>query len=125
RALRRGRRPPGGHSIFSAVAPARSRQLSRRTLRSPATVEAYLQAGMTPRFIERALAIESETMKHRKRLARAYKKMRAVHADDPTGFAERWRATAKRWGFRDVNDLIAEHNNWYPVERRLPLNPRT
>ena len=80
---------------------------------------------MTPRFIERALAIESQTMKHRKRLARAYKKMRAVHADDPTGFAERWRATAKRWGFRDVNDLIAEHNNWYPVERRLPLNPRT
>ena len=80
---------------------------------------------MTPRFIERALAIESETTKHRNRLARAYKKMRAAYADDPAGFAEHWRARANRWSFAGVNALIAEHNNWYPVERRLPLNPRT
>jgi hypothetical protein len=27
--------------------------------------------------------------------------------------------------FRDINALIAEHNEWYPVERDLPMNPRT
>ena len=101
------------------------RLISKRTLNSPSSVEAYLQAGMTPRFIERALQIETVTKRHRNRLARAYERARKNYGDDPAEFAERWRRTAERWSFADVNALIAEHNQWYPVERRLPLNPRT
>ena len=29
------------------------------------------------------------------------------------------------WDFREVNQLIHDHNEWYPVERDLPMNPRT
>lgn len=100
-------------------------RISRRTLSSPATVEAYLQAGVIPRFIERARQIEDDTRRHRRRLERAYELARRRHHDDEEAFIAHWRATAKRWRFDQVNALIAEHNEWYPAERRLPLNPRT
>ena len=32
---------------------------------------------------------------------------------------------AHRWRFDDLNDLIREHNEWYPIESGLPLDPRT
>jgi hypothetical protein len=38
---------------------------------------------------------------------------------------DRWREVAESWDFREVNQLIHEHNEWYPVERDLPMNPRT
>jgi hypothetical protein len=101
------------------------RRFGRRTVSSTATIEQYLRAGATPRFIERALQIEDAISRHRRRLARAYRLTRARHAGDPQGFERRWRAVAQRWAFADVNELIAEHNQWYPAERRLPMNPRT
>jgi hypothetical protein len=101
------------------------RRVSRRVLSSPSSVEAYLQAGVIPRFIERARQIEDEKERQRIRVERAYEWMRGKYADDPELFAEHWRAMAERWSFDDVNALIAEHNRWYPAERRLPLNPRT
>jgi hypothetical protein len=100
-------------------------RISRRTLSSPATVAAYLQAGVVPRFIERAREIEDGKRRHRARLERAYGWMREKHAGEPSRFAELWRAMAERWRFDDVNTLVDEHNKWYPAERRLPLNPRT
>jgi hypothetical protein len=36
-----------------------------------------------------------------------------------------WRAHAERIDFTEVNELIAAHNRWYPVEARLPMDPRT
>ena len=88
-------------------------------------MEAYLQAGVMPRFIERARQIEDDTIRHRVRLERTYEWMKRKHAGDPATFAEHWLRTARRWSFHDVNELIEQHNEWYPVERRLPLNPRT
>lgn len=38
---------------------------------------------------------------------------------------ERWPAVAERWSFHEVNDLIDRHNRWYPLEARLPMDPRT
>ena len=32
---------------------------------------------------------------------------------------------ATRWPFAETNELIERHNEWYPIERRLPVNPRT
>jgi hypothetical protein len=101
------------------------RRIARRSLRNSSTVEQYLQAGVVPRFIERAQQIEGETRRHRQRLERAYEWAKEQHPDDPEGFARRWIEIAENWRFDDVNDLIDEHNRWYPAERRLPLNPRT
>ena len=36
-----------------------------------------------------------------------------------------WRRTAERWDFGEVNDLIERHNRYYPIESRLPMDPRT
>jgi hypothetical protein len=101
------------------------RRISRRTLSSPSSVEAYLKGGVIPRFIERARQIEDETQRQRVRLERAYDWMRGKYAGEPERFAEHWTGMARRWSFADVNDLIKQHNSWYPAERRLPLNPRT
>lgn len=94
-------------------------------MRSTASVEQYLQAGVVPRFVERARQIEDMTRRHRQRLERAYAWVREQHPGDELGFAQHWRALAETWRFDDVNELIEEHNRWYPAERRLPLNPRT
>jgi hypothetical protein len=47
-----------------------------------------------------------------------------VHAD-ASGFTRAWRAEVERVSFDEVNDLIERHNRWYPVESRLPMDPRT
>ena len=35
-----------------------------------------------------------------------------------------WRVR-RGWDFEELNALIEQHNAWYPIERDLPLNPRT
>jgi hypothetical protein len=47
----------------------------------------------------------------------------AEHTDDDA-FARAWRERVEAWSFDEVNDLIARHNRWYPVESRLPMDPR-
>jgi hypothetical protein len=100
------------------------RRIGRRALRSVSSVEKYLQAGVVPRFIERSRQIEDGTRRHRQRLERAYDWARETHPD-PVDFAGYWQHLAETWRFDDINELIDEHNEWYPAERRLPLNPRT
>jgi hypothetical protein len=65
----------------------------------------------------RARQIDDETERHRARLVEAYAEHRNEH--------EAWRRLVARWDFGDVNDLIERHNRWYPVEARLPMDPRT
>ncbi|MDQ3102969.1 MAG: hypothetical protein M3Q53_03920 [Actinomycetota bacterium] len=36
-----------------------------------------------------------------------------------------WPAVAEQWIFAEVNELIDRHNRWYPMEARLPMDPRT
>lgn len=99
--------------------------LSRRALATPRTVEDYLAAGAVPRFIQRSRDIEDELASHRQRLARAYRALRLACDGDPDLFARRWRERAHKWRFDRVNELIRQHNEYYPIETRLPLNPRT
>ena len=101
------------------------RRISRRSLRNASSVEQYLQAGVVPRFIERARQIEEGTHRHRTRLHRAYEWARERHGGNRDEFAAYWRDLAETWRFDDINELIDEHNQWYPAERRLPMNPRT
>jgi hypothetical protein len=101
------------------------RPLSRRARQTRRSVEAYLKAGVLPRYMERLREIERETADHLIRLERAYKALQQEHEGDPATFAERWRARARSWRFDRVNDLIREHNDWYPIESQLPMDPRT
>ena len=36
-----------------------------------------------------------------------------------------WSELVEAWDFGEVNELIDRHNRWYPVESRLPMDPRT
>jgi hypothetical protein len=56
-------------------------------------------------------------------LATAYADLVSACEGDPAGFDRRWREVAATWRFGEINDLIARHNHWYPVESRLPMDP--
>ena len=98
--------------------------LSRRSMQRRRTVEAYLTAGAPPRWMERLGQIDHGITRERRRLERARRVLREECG--PGGeFAERWRALARSWDFEELNELIRQHNEWYPIERDLPMDPRT
>jgi hypothetical protein len=94
-------------------------RLTRRSL------EDYLRAGMRPRWMERLMEIERGMARERERLGEVYAALREECGDDRPRFARRWRAVALAWSFEDLNELIRTHNEWYPVERDLPMDLRT
>ncbi|HKN95210.1 MAG TPA: hypothetical protein VJU60_12820 [Thermoleophilaceae bacterium] len=99
--------------------------LSRRARQTRRTVEAYLAAGVMPRYMERLREIEAERANLRRRIGRAYRALKETCGDDREAFARRWRERAHEWSFDEINQLIKEHNDWYPIESGLPLDPRT
>jgi hypothetical protein len=103
----------------------KGRPLSDRARRYQRSIEAYLKGGQRPRWMERVAEIDHGIERERKRLARAYRALCEECAGDPRSFANRWRALARSWSFAELNQLIEQHNAWYPIERDLPLNPRT
>jgi hypothetical protein len=112
--------------VRSGVDEAREgKPLSRRARQTRRTVEAYLAAGVMPRYMERLREIEAERMNLRRRLGRTYRSLKEKCGDDREAFARAWRQRAHEWSFDDINQLIREHNDWYPIESGLPLDPRT
>ena len=101
------------------------RPLSRRARQTRRSVEAYLAAGVLPRYMERLREIETERARLGRRIARAYRALEEACGDDREAFARRWRKRAHEWRFDHINQLIEEHNEWYPIESGLPLDPRT
>ncbi len=99
--------------------------LSRRARQTKRTVESYLQAGVIPRYMERLNEIDSGLRTTRLRLERSYAALREACGDDAELFAARWRERVHAWPFEHLNALIREHNEWYPIEAGLPLDPRT
>ena len=99
--------------------------LSRRARQTKRSVESYLAAGVLPRYMQRLRDIEDVTRAHRRRLRVAYERLREECGDDRARFARKWHALARAWRFEELNELIREHNEWYPVESGLPLDPRT
>jgi hypothetical protein len=106
--------------------PLQGRPLPRRLRNFRPSVEGYVasQGGALP-YMARLREIEAETDAHEQRLADAWRALAASSGGDARRFADRWRETASRWNFSEVNDLIARHNRWFPVEARLPMDPRT
>jgi hypothetical protein len=123
----RDRRSPVEKRIVrSGVDEARQgKPLSRRARQTRRTVEAYLAGGVMPRYMERLREIEAERARLRRRIARAYKILQKSCGHDREEFARRWRERAPEWDFDDINQLIEQHNEWYPAESGLPLDPRT
>jgi hypothetical protein len=98
--------------------PLVGKPLQRRIRAFGAQAHTYLASLAGPTlYMQRARLIDEETERHQARLAEAYE----AHRGDPEG----WRRTAERWNFTEVNDLIERHNTWYPIEARLPMNPKT
>jgi hypothetical protein len=103
----------------------RGRPMQRSAMQRERTVEAYLQAGVRPRWMERVTEIDQGIAGERRRLERAYRTLQRDCGHDLARFEERWRARAHAWPFEWLNILIEQHNDWYPMERGLPMDPRT
>jgi hypothetical protein len=104
----------------------KGRPLSSRARQSARSVEAYLKGGVRPRWMERVGDIDAGIARERRLLADADARLREACAREGAPFAERWRALARDWPFpHELIALIEQHNAWYPIERDLPINPRT
>ena len=99
--------------------------LSERTLQRQRTVESYLRGDAIPRYMTRAAEIDRGLREHRRRLSAARHRLREACGADAERFAREWEARAQTWDFSALNDLIRVHNEWYPVERDLAMDPRT
>src|SRR5438045_6374158 len=97
------------------VNPLSGRPLRRRIRLFRAEADRYLASlgGPLP-YMQRLRRIADAVEEHEQRLAAAY----AENEGD-------WRRVAESWDFGEVNNLIERHNRWYPVEARLPMDPRT
>jgi hypothetical protein len=99
--------------------------LSSRAAQTQRSIEVYLKAGLRPRWMERIGDIDAGIARERRQPAHVYRALQGECAGDPALFAARWRARVRGWDFEELNALIEQHNAWYPIERDLPLNPRT
>jgi hypothetical protein len=117
--------------------PLTGRPLVRRIRRFRPEPDRYLASlgGPLP-FMRRLRQIDDEIDALTIRLAERYAERRDAAAwrrlaerwDFAEAYAARrsdWRTVAERWDFGEVNDLIDRHNRYYPIESRLPMDPRT
>jgi len=117
----RERRQLAGLAEDLDSSPLRGTALPLRLRNFRPSADAYLASlgGPLPymqrlREIERLTAAhESALAEERSRLARSGGELTAA-----------WRTLAGAWRFDEVNDLIARHNRWFPVESRLPMDPK-
>jgi hypothetical protein len=103
----------------------RGRPLSRRARHTQRSVETYIASGVLPRHMQRLREIEDELAFQRIRLEQAYLRLQQSSLGDAGAFERRWLRIARQWSFDHVNELIRQHNECYPIEARLPLDPRT
>lgn len=98
--------------------------LKRREVQRQRSVESYLRGEVLPRYITRLRELERSLVSVQERLAAARADLRAHHADD-AAFQAAWDARVEAWDFSAHNDLVEQHNRNYPIERDLPMDPRT
>jgi hypothetical protein len=92
---------------------------------TPRTLEAYLKSGGRPRWMERIGEIEAGIANARRRLKRTWRLLEAECGGDRELLSLRWRELAESWDFEALNTLIGQHNDWFPIERDLAMDPRT
>jgi hypothetical protein len=104
---------------------ASGRPFSERVRHSRRTMESYLKGGAPPRWMARISEVDRRIAQEKRRLADAYRALQRECEGDRELFAQRWRALAEAARFDELNALIRQHNDWYPIERDLPMDPRT
>jgi len=109
----------------SADATGHGRPLSSRARQAQRSVENYLKGGNPPRWMERIAEIDAAMARERRELEAEHTRLRELHRHDRAAFAAAWREVAAQRDFDALNALIRQHNDWYPVERDLPFDPRT
>lgn len=75
-------------------------------------------------YMQRLKLLEDLTAEEERRLGAVWAGL-ARRADSAGAFAEQWERLARRRRFDVINDLVELHNRWYPMEARLPMDPRT
>lgn len=102
----------------------RGKPLPIRTRLFRPSADSYLVATRGPLpYMLRLRAIEQATEEHETRLREEWHAL-AEECVDEREFRSRWIEAARATIFEEVNDLIDRHNRWYPVESRLPMDPR-
>jgi hypothetical protein len=117
--------PAERHIARSRIDERPAGPLTEQQLYTQRSVESYLRGAVMPRYMERLRDITRQTERHQRELRQAYAELRARHGGDAPGFARAWRELVEAWPFAATNELIDQHNEWYPVERQLPFDLRT
>jgi hypothetical protein len=106
--------------------PLAGGRIQQRLRNFKPSADSYIAAlgGPLP-YMTRLRSIHIETQQHERQLAEAWQEIAAEAAGDGELFARRWQETAEGWNFSEVNDLIERHNRWFPIESRLPMDPKT
>ena len=104
--------------------PLRGAPLPRRLRNfSPAADRYAVSLAGPPAYIRRLRQIEDEVASHEEAVEAVWEELSGRCSGRE--LARRWRDVAQRWNFDAVNELIEQHNRWYPAEARLPMDPRT
>ena len=89
------------------------------------SAEAYLVATRGPLpYMLRLREIEQRTADTEEALRESWEAVAREAEGNSDHFRDAWIAAAEGWSFDELNDLIDRHNRWYPVESRLPMDPR-
>jgi len=108
-----------------ATSPVKGAPLEQRLRNFRPDADAAIRAlGGPAQWMRRLRAIEDELDRHEEQLCAAWQTL-AAETGDAGEFARRWRETARRWSFAQVNYLIDRHNANFPIEAKLPMDPRT
>src|SRR3954454_13845069 len=73
--------------------------LSHRAATAQRSVEAYLKAGVKPRWMERVVEVDQGVAAERRRIERAYRALLAEYGRDRARFARRWHELVRAWRF--------------------------
>ena len=106
--------------------PVTGKPLPRRLRNFSVAADRYaVSLAGPPAYSRRLREIEDETAAHERALGAVWLVLAGRYAGQPQRFADRWHAVARGWNFTALNELIERHNTYYPVEARLPMDPRT
>jgi len=96
--------------------PLKGRPLRRRYRNFNSDAGSYLASlgGPLP-YMTRVREIAALVARHEHELSQEYE----------TLDADAWLEYVERLDFGEVNELIDRHNRWFPIEARLPMDPRT
>jgi hypothetical protein len=84
-----------------------------------------LVIGTAPAWSRRLRRIDTLTEQALERLEAAWRSLAADYRQRPDRFAAAWRAQAASFDLSLINDLISRHNEHFPAEANLPMDPRT